>query len=267
MRYLCCILLILGFVGCNDGGKLASVDGRTISADEFDAYLKIKHIDSKDDKRREALFKQYIEREALAVAIEKADLLDKQLVQAEFNEIRRGILINRYFEQYLKTQLSDEAVQKYYEDHSKEFSEDQVHAAHILFRTNSMMTQEQRQGLLGKANEVYDQIKGGQSFAELAGKYSQDKATAANGGDLGWIKKEAMGKQFSDAAFALQAEEVSKPVETSFGYHLIKALEPPRSIQKSFSTVSGLIKHKMKAEVQTKERERLLSSVKTKIGK
>jgi peptidyl-prolyl cis-trans isomerase C len=73
-----------------------------------------------------------------------------------------------------------------------------------------------------------------------------------------------MGRQFSDAAFKLQAGEISEPVETPFGYHLITVLEPLRTVQKPLSAVAGRIRHKLKADTRGKELERLLASVKVK---
>ncbi len=266
MRYVLCILLVAGLVACSDGGKVASVDGRKVSAAEFDAYLKLKRIDSPNEKRRKALLEQYIQREALAAAIEKSNLLDKQQIEAEVNEFRKEMLISKYFDQFINEQLSDDAVDKYYQAHPEEFSEKQVHAAHLLIRTHSMMSKEQRQSMLERLKEIRQQIIGGKTFAEMAEKNSQDKATASKGGDLGWIKAEAMGHQFSEVAFRLQGGEVSEPVETPFGYHLITVLEPVRSVQKSLPAVAGQIRHKLKTETKAKEMERLLASVKAKIN-
>lgn len=75
-----------------------------------------------------------------------------------------------------------------------------------------------------KADDVLSQIKAGGDFAELAKKYSED-TSAASGGDLGFVSKGQTVKEFEDAAFALQPNEVSGVVKTQFGYHIIKAFE------------------------------------------
>lgn len=262
MRYIMVIILLFSLAGCGSDDKLPVVDGKTISGKEFDAYLAYKRITPKDDRQRQALLKKYVERAALAAAVEKSGLLDRGAVEAELNELRKEIVIGRYFEKFIQAQLSDEAQRKYYNDHSKEFSGDQVHAAHILIRKHPMMSDDQRRAMLKKANAIRDRIKGGKPFADMARENSQDKATAQKGGDLGWIRKGAMGGKFSDAAFSLKPGEVSEPVETAFGYHLITVLEPPRTVQRPFKTVAGAIRNRIKREAKAKETERLISSVK-----
>lgn len=96
----------------------------------------------------------------------------------------------------------------------------QVKAEHILVATQDL------------ANQLYDQIKGGASFEAIAKQYSTDKATAPNGGDLGWFTQQEMVKPFADAAFAGQPGEVLKPVQTQFGWHIIKVIakDPNRAL-------------------------------------
>jgi parvulin-like peptidyl-prolyl isomerase len=92
-------------------------------------------------------------------------------------------------------------------------SGEQVHAEHILVATQDLATQ------------LFDQIKGGASFEELARTNSTDATTSATGGDLGWITRGQMDPAFENAAFALQPGEISQPVQTPYGWHVIKVLD------------------------------------------
>ena len=85
----------------------------------------------------------------------------------------------------------------------------EVRASHILVKTEE------------EAKSLYEEIKNGASFAELAEKKSLCPS-GQNGGDLRWFGKGMMVKPFEDAAFALKKGEISQPVETQFGWHLIK---------------------------------------------
>jgi parvulin-like peptidyl-prolyl isomerase len=90
----------------------------------------------------------------------------------------------------------------------------QVRAAHILLPTQE------------EAQAAYNRVAaGGEDFAAVARELSTDQATAGNGGELGWFTREEMVAPFADAAFALEPGEISAPVQSEFGWHVIKAEE------------------------------------------
>jgi parvulin-like peptidyl-prolyl isomerase len=90
---------------------------------------------------------------------------------------------------------------------------EQIHAAHILVATEDA------------AKVIVDQTLKEKDFAQVAKDQSSDSSTAVNGGDLGWFPKGVMVKEFDDVAFSLQPGQVSQPVHTQFGWHVIKVLE------------------------------------------
>jgi peptidyl-prolyl cis-trans isomerase C len=263
MRYILILLLALGISGCGQKGeKLATVDGRAVTQSEFDAYLKFKRINAADEHRRAGLLDQYLERTALAAAIEKAAVLDKQAIEAELSEFRKQMLISRYFEAYLKDKVGEDAVRNYYNTHAGDYEENQVHVAHILVRTNPKMTETERKAKLTTAQEAYAKVRKGDDFAKIAEQYSEDKISAKKGGDLGWIKEGGIDRTFSKTAFELEAGSVSEPIETPFGYHVLKVLEAPRVIKKSFEAAAGDIRYRLRNEAKKAELERLSASVK-----
>ncbi len=90
----------------------------------------------------------------------------------------------------------------------------QVQAAHILLPTREA------------AEAAYTRVtEGGEEFAVVARELSTDQGTAANGGDLGWFTREEMVAPFAEAAFALEPGSISEPVETEFGWHVIRVTE------------------------------------------
>lgn len=99
-----------------------------------------------------------------------------------------------------------------------------VRARHILIGQRGD-SEEQRIAQLQQAQDLLDRIEGGESFETLARQYSQDPGSAARGGDLGWFGRGQMVTPFEDAAFDAAVGEVVGPVETEFGYHLIKVEE------------------------------------------
>ena len=106
-----------------------------------------------------------------------------------------------------------------------------IRPAHILIMIPQKATDEQKEQAKQRMDSIYQAVKGGADFAELAKKVSQDPGSARNGGMLGWFSKRQLVKEFEDAAFALQPGEMSEPVLSPFGWHLIlmkerKQLEP-----------------------------------------
>lgn len=100
----------------------------------------------------------------------------------------------------------------------RDSGETYVRASHILLRTNPSGNNDSVKAL---AQQIFTRAKGGESFATLAGQYSSD-GSAQRGGDLGYFKKGAMVKPFEDAAFAAAPGSIVGPVESQFGYHIIK---------------------------------------------
>ena len=87
-----------------------------------------------------------------------------------------------------------------------------IKCSHILVKKQS------------EALAILDRLKKGESFKELAKQLSLDRPSGKRGGDLGFFRKGAMVKPFEDSAFSLQKGELSEPVKTEFGYHIIKRI-------------------------------------------
>ncbi len=100
-----------------------------------------------------------------------------------------------------------------------------VMAGHILIRIPQKATDAQQKDARRRIDSVYTALQAGADFEALAKQVSQDPGSAARGGMLGWFSRNQMVKEFEDAAFALQPGEISKPVLSPFGWHIIKMKE------------------------------------------
>ncbi len=136
----------------------------------------------------------------------------------------------------------------YYESHPEEFKTPAtVKARHILIKTEPDDPPEAVEKKKERAAEIMEKAKAGEDFAELAKAYSEGPS-AANGGDLGAFKKGDMVKPFSDRAFSMAPGEISEPVLTRFGWHIIKVEEKtPESIQ-TLEEATETIRNQLKAE-------------------
>ena len=99
-----------------------------------------------------------------------------------------------------------------------------VKPAHILIRMGQKATADEQNRARLKADSVYQALRKGASFSDLARKCSDDKGTAVRGGVLSWISKGQTVKAFENAAFSMKIGELSKPVQSEFGYHIIKLM-------------------------------------------
>jgi peptidyl-prolyl cis-trans isomerase C len=157
------------------------------------------------------------------------------------------------------TKLDDAELQKYYDTHKNEYEE--VKARHILIRFKGSplplkpgqkeLTEEEA---LAKVQDLRKQIAGGKDFAEVAKQESDDTGSGANGGDLGAFHHGQMVPAFEAAAFALKPGDLSEPVKTQFGYHLIK-VETHQT--KSFDEMKPEIEKRIRPEAAQKALETL----------
>jgi peptidyl-prolyl cis-trans isomerase C len=179
----------------------------------------------------------------------KLDESSAYRTQAMFEEA--NILANLALQEIGKNIKLDEAdVRKYYEAHNTEF--EQVHARHILVRVqgSQIPVRPGQKDLtdaeaLAKAQDLRKRILAGEDFAQLAGQESDDTGSAAKGGDLGFFPRGRMVPSFEQAAFALKPGDLSEPVKSQFGYHVIK-VEARES--RSFEDVRPEIERRLRPE-------------------
>ncbi len=184
------------------------------------------------------------------------------MLQAEINEAKKEILISRYFERHLKDKVTEEAITNYYNNNLAKYEEKKVHVAHILLRLNRNMDESQRKVKQTTIQEAYSKIQAGLDFSEAADKYSEDAISAKKGGDLGWLAQGSIHKAFSEAAFSIKEGAMSQPIETPYGYHIIKVLEAPKVNRKSFESVKGEIRYELRNAAKSSEREKIIGLIK-----
>lgn len=149
--------------------------------------------------------------------------------------------------------ISDEAVAAAYEERKAQFSEpEKVHARHILIRVAENAPEAEVKKAEERIGEVAAKIRGGEDFAAAAREYGQD-STAEQGGDLSFFTREQMVKPFADAAFSLAVGEVSEPVRTAFGFHLIKVEEKQPATQRTLDEVREELRKTLAVEAATEQ--------------
>jgi peptidyl-prolyl cis-trans isomerase D len=141
--------------------------------------------------------------------------------------------------------ISEDEIAAYYEENLEEFGTPKtVEARHILLKVDAEADAEAVAEAKKKADKVYQLAKSGEDFADLAKKYSEGP-TKARGGQLGAFRKESMVKPFADKAFAMQAGEISEPVRTQFGWHIILVEKINEATSKTLEEAAPEIRKKL----------------------
>jgi peptidyl-prolyl cis-trans isomerase D len=151
-------------------------------------------------------------------------------------------------------------VRKAYEENLKRFEVKEARqASHILIMADA--TAESKKKAKARADEIYAQVnKNPKDFAALAKQNSQDPGSAANGGDLGFFERGSMVKAFDDAVFSMKPGDISQPVETEFGYHIIRLAGIRAGKAKSFEEARPEIESELKKQLASRKYAELAES-------
>ncbi len=226
----------------------AKAEGVSVTADELNA----KYDEHKKRFGTEEMYKSFLERTQQSEEDVKSDLERNLLRDQLFAKLMEG-----------QTPTADDA-KKYYEENQDKYKQrDQVRASHILFKVGKGDPEDVKKQKLQKAKDVLALAKKPKAdFAALAKEHSEGP-TASKGGDLGSFSRGRMVKEFEDAAFSAKPGAVVGPVETKFGYHVIKVFEKIPERQRTFDEVKDSILTSLEARAKSKATREILKSMKT----
>jgi peptidyl-prolyl cis-trans isomerase C len=198
------------------------------------------------DQKRDYLITYLADVIVLAQAAEQQKLADRDDVKHRVQFERNKVLMETLLQDAGTAAITDDAMHKVYDDAVKQMpSEQEVHARHILVATED------------EAKAIEDQLKKGADFAALAKEKSKDPG-AADGGDLGYFTKDQMVPEFADVAFKLDKGQISDPVHTQFGWHIIKVEDKRTKPTPTFDEVKGqlenYVSHRAQADMVAKLR-------------
>jgi len=143
-------------------------------------------------------------------------------------DTRLNLLARKIIEE--QSDISEEEARDFFEENQGLFGEpEEVEARHILVDTKT------------EAEEIAALLEEGSDFKELAAEYSTDESNREDGGNLGYFGRGAMVEEFEEVAFSLEAGEISEPVATDFGYHIIEVLDYREEVSPDFETVQDQV--------------------------
>lgn len=241
-KWIFSLLLIMGILslsGCGDNAKIAETKSGDITKDQFYEELKDKYGESvlQEMVYKKVLSDKYkvsdkeVDAELNKLKDQYGDSYEQVLAQNQITEkqLRENITLNLLANKAAmkNVKVTDKELQDYYEKNYPE-----IKARHIL--VNDEKT----------AKEVKAKLDKGEKFEDLAKEYSQDPGSAQNGGDLGYFGPSTMVEEFTKAAFALKENEISAPVKSDNGYHIIQVLDIKK--KPAFEDVKKEITEKVK---------------------
>jgi peptidyl-prolyl cis-trans isomerase C len=194
------------------------------------------------EQKRDYLVNYLVDVIVLSQAAEKQKLEDRPDVKHRLAFDRNRLLMEALLQDAGKAALSDEAEHKLYDEAIKQVkAEEEVHARHILVVSED------------EAKAILAQLKGGADFVALAKEKSKDPGSAESGGDLGYFTKEQMVPEFAEVAFKLGKGQLSDPVKTQFGWHIIKVedrrTKPTPTFEQVKPQIENYIAHRAQAEL------------------
>lgn len=235
---------------------VAKVDGTAISLSDIslaDEEMGQALARLPEELRFQYLLGMLIDRRILALAARERKLDDDPAVKRREAYFDEKVLRDVYWVQLMRDKINEKAVRAYYDEHiAKAEPETEAHARHVLV------------GSREEAEKVAAEIKGGKAFEEVAKASSRDPSSQ-DGGDLGWFKKDDMVPELSDAAFKLKPGEVSGPVKTPLGWHIIKLVETRKVKKPGFEAAHDDVMRTLAREEGTKLMEELRKKAKIEI--
>lgn len=265
------LAVILAVFGCggekgSTGAVVAKVGNKSITQgdmqarlDEMPPFMK-QQLSTPDGQKRliDALVEEeLVYRDALAKGLDKSDQYKK-----EIERTRRDMLIRQYYEEVVEAKATptDAEIREYYDANPKEFVvAENVTARHILVKTKD------------EALRLRRQIEQGADFADLAGKHSLDASSKSAGGMIGGpiqrggaVKGLGAVPELVDAAFALKEGELSQPVQSGKGFHVVRVEKRTPETAKSLEEATGDITSKLQYSKRKTVREETVNELKSK---
>lgn len=227
----------------NTDPVVAKVEGMEIHKSELEDFKKIfppqliEAATKKDPQKfYVTLVRQLVDLKLVIQEAKKAGLENSDEVKKALEAMKDQLLFKAFISEKLKAVVTEDAVRKAYDEERKNMPKDamETRARHILVKDEAT------------AKKIIKELDGGADFMKLARQYSIDKASAQEGGDLGFFMKEDFVPEFTAVAFKLEPGKVAQePVKSQFGFHVIKVDErrraKPKALEQEKERIQGVL--------------------------
>jgi peptidyl-prolyl cis-trans isomerase C len=253
---------------------LAKIGDRTITMEDFKRFTA--SYDSEKRKLMEnnpqykaTILLRFVQGMVIA-KMAREDGFDKRPdIKAQIEVLVNDFLATEYVKAQVieKMKVTDEDMNLYYKVHKDEFTTpEMMRVRDILVAVAKPVSEEAKEAAKTKAEGILKRIRAGEDFAKLATEFSDDGSSKTKGGDLGFLPRSKMPKDFEKTAFSLKAGEVSDVVETPSGYYIIKAEGRQEAREEPFDKVREKVKAKVFADLKVAKIENFINGAMEKAG-
>lgn len=259
---LCCVVAFNAFAA--DDRIVAEYDnGKTISKSEVSDRLRVffdgklpegkKDFDDLDPNTKQAVIQDVVQEKVLESDMDHSKLKDSKIFQQKVDLAKKKAALDVYFQSYVKRNLNEGMVKaEYNKTVAMLKSNPELKVSHILVATKE------------EADKAIADIKSGTSFEDEAKKVSLDKASKDKGGEVGYISRGQV-PAIEKVAYSLKVSEISAPVHTDAGWHILKVIEIKAREIPSFDTVKAQIEQQTAYKAVSDYIQKLMSEAKVKI--
>ena len=252
------VLALLGLTGCDDSRTVAKVGRTALTVDD----VRHEHAARSPMVRGtpEQTLDGVVDRALLAEEARRQKLHEQPKVKAQLAAAERELLAHAVLERAMAASVTEEVLRARYEASRSRLERREVHVAQIFARMPEGSNETVRRQAQVRINQAYARLAGGEPFETVARELSEDQVSAPKGGDLGVVSDDVDPAFFSQAV-GLAAGAWSKPFTTPFGWHVVKALEAPRTVVPTFEEARGMLEAEVRQEAQAKLLERLRQDI------
>ncbi len=221
--------------------------------------IKIQYVKLTSDKYKKELDPTVAEEQAYynanKMAFQKPERKNLDLLVADQSKLEQAIAV------------TDADLQRFYDQNKDSFRvPERVDVRHILLKTTDKPATEEPK-IKAKAEDIEKQLKAGANFAELAKKYSEDPGAAQTGGEYKGVTRGQMVPEFEQAAFSLKPGQISDPVKTTYGYHVLQVEKHEEARLRPFEEVKSEIAANLKKQRASDQMQQIADRVQTELRK
>ncbi len=265
-------LLTASFSVASDKDKvLVTAGSATLTQTEYNEIIasmppQLKAMLEEQPELRTEMLQKWADFSILAQEAEATGFADKPTAQRKIKEIRDRVMVQELIEsQIAQTVVTDEEISEYYNTHKMAYPiPEQVKAQHILVHIKNFDDAKEVELANTKIEEIKSKLKAGESFAILAGEFSDDNVSKVKGGDVGFFSQGEMVPAFEDFAFQGKVGDVSDTVKTKYGLHIIKITDKIEAGTSPLEAEKEHIRIQLTDEKNQARVETLLTTLKSK---